>query len=146
MRLSLLISDNLAFDTTGEALKMYGRASLSYEQNRLEEARVILDSMSEIHYIHSIIDEVYYLQYRISMKKQAYPEAGEYLDKIVLEHPFDILGDEAVFRLAELWDKYLEDQEKAQEYYKQLFTQYPASIYVVESRKRYRSLRGDEIN
>jgi hypothetical protein len=31
------------------------------------------------------------------------------------------------------------------ELYKDVLVKYPGSIYVVESRKRYRKLRGDEI-
>ncbi len=146
MRLSLLISDNLAFDTTGEALKMYGRAAMSYDQNRLEDAKVVLDSMENIYVVHDIIDEVYFLQYEISFKNQDYVVASEYLRKIIADHHYEILADEAIFRLAEIYENYLDDKEKAQEYYSKLFNDYPASIYVVESRSRYRQIRGDQIN
>jgi len=146
MRLSLLISDNLAFDTTGEALIMYGRAALSFEQNRLEASQNVLDSMTRLYEVHNIIDEVYYLQYQIYFKQQKYESCAEVLDKIVRYFSSDILADEALFKLAELYNYYLNDNKRAQELYKQLFTKYPGSIYVVESRNRFRTMRGDEIN
>ena len=146
MRLSLLISDNLLFDTTGAALKMYGRASLNFEQNKLENALVILDSMNPIYLAHNIIDEVCFLQYQIYFKQKKYTDCVIALEKIINGYRYEILADEAVFKLAILNDNFLENSEKAQELYKILFTDYPGSIYVPEARTRYRKIRGDDIN
>jgi len=146
LRLSLLISDNLAYDTLGEALQAYARAALNFEQHRMNEALTILDSMENIYVIHSIIDEVFYLKYQIYFKKQEYNKAAASLENIVKDHSFDILADEAVFKLAELEENFLDNSTRAQELYQNLFTKYPGSIYVVESRNRFRKMRGDDLN
>ena len=146
MRLSLIISDNLAFDTSGQALRDYADAFLSFEQNDLDGAMRKLDSMAGIYYVHPVIDEIYFLQFRIFEKNQEYEKAAAALLKIVEDHSGEILADEAIFNLAVLYEDYLDNASKAQEYYQKLFTEYPASVYVVESRKRFRRIRGDEIN
>ena len=146
MRLSLVISDNLIADSTGEALKMYGKASLSFEQNQLEKTMLILDTMERIFLVHNIMDEVLYLKYEVYFKQQEYQKGAVVLTKIVSEFPSDVLADEALFHLAILYDQYIVDTEKAQGLYKQLITEYPASIRVVEARKRYRTMRGDQLN
>lgn len=139
MRLSLIISDNLAFDTAGAALRDYAKASLQFEQNDLNGALNSLQSMERIYLAHSIIDEVYYLEYSIYFNMQNYEKAAAALNVIVRDYPEDILGDEAVFNLAVLYEQYLNQPEKAKEMYKKLISVYPGSIHVAESRKRYRA-------
>lgn len=146
MQLSLLISDNLAFDTSGEALQIYANAALFFEQNQTSKALSILDSMENIYMIHSIIDEVYYLKYQIYFKNQDYNKAANSLQKIVDDFSYDILGDEAAFKLAELEENYLNNSAKAKDLYQTVFTKYPGSVYVVEARNRFRKMRGDDIN
>ena len=41
--------------------------------------------------------------------------------------------------------KNLDDKDKAKDLYNQLLTDYPASLYSAEARKRFRNLRGDRI-
>ena len=138
MRLSLIISDNLAFDTVGTALRAYASALLQFEQNDLGGALTALNTMEKIYVAHNIIDEVYFLQYEIYYKQQNYEKASIVLNAIVQEFPDDILADEAVFNLAVLYEQYLGKGDKAQEMYKKLLADYPGSIHVSESRKRYR--------
>ena len=58
----------------------------------------------------------------------------------------DILVDDAHYFLAELYLNKLNNQEKAKEYYQKIIFDYPSSIYLVDSRKKFRLLRGDEVN
>ena len=67
-------------------------------------------------------------------------------ENIIEFYPTDLYGDDALFKLAELNELYLNDKEKAKQLYQDMLTKYPGSIYVVEARKRYRNLRGDIIN
>ena len=53
------------------------------------------------------------------------------------------LGDNAMFKLAELYESKLGQKEKAEELYYQILTDYPGSVLAVESRKRYRRLSSD---
>jgi outer membrane protein assembly factor BamD (BamD/ComL family) len=48
--------------------------------------------------------------------------------------------------MAQLCETRLNDTSKAMEYYQELLLNYPGSLYTVEARKRYRSLRGDLLN
>ena len=52
----------------------------------------------------------------------------------------DILGDDAIYNPALLYDKQLNDKEKATSYYKKLLFEYQGSVYLVDARKRYREL------
>jgi outer membrane protein assembly factor BamD (BamD/ComL family) len=57
-----------------------------------------------------------------------------------------ISWNDAQFKLAELYEKQLNDPEKAKAAYEAVLINYPGSIYTVEARKRFRELRGDQLN
>ena len=75
-----------------------------------------------------------------------YNEAVAMLLKITSDFSYDILSDDATFNLARIYDYILDDKERAMFFYQQIVSEYQDSIYVAESRKRYRILRGDEAN
>ena len=68
------------------------------------------------------------------------------LSYIVEKYGEDILADDALFNEADIYDNNLNNKDKAKELYESLMTKYPGSLYVVEARKRFRSLRGDKVN
>jgi outer membrane protein assembly factor BamD (BamD/ComL family) len=43
----------------------------------------------------------------------------------------------------EIYDRYLNNKDKAMETYREFLNKYPGSVYVAEARKRFRQLRGD---
>ena len=55
------------------------------------------------------------------------------------------MKDNAVYRLAQIYDKEKQDDAKAMEYYKELIINYQGSIFTEEARGRYRELRGDQL-
>ena len=65
---------------------------------------------------------------------------------IIANYREDILADDAYYKLAELYNNELMQPEKAKEYFEKIIFDYADSIYFVESRKKYRALRGDSIN
>jgi TolA-binding protein len=91
-------------------------------------------------------DDIYF------KKAQIYFKLGKYLDveamykNIVEYYPDGLYGDDSQFRLAELYDKTLKDKEKAKVAYEDVLTKYPGSIFTVEARRRFRELRGDNLN
>lgn len=141
MQLSLIITDNLANDTASEPLIWYAKADLLAFQNKYDEALQVLDSIDQFFPYHDIADNVLYKRYEIYAKQHNYEKAAEQLQKIVVDFGEDVLGDDALFNLAELYEYNLNDKEKAAELYKQLLFAYKGSVYVVEARKRYRSLK-----
>jgi TolA-binding protein len=95
---------------------------------------------------HPLFDEVLYKKAEIMIKELKFVEADTLLQKLIDFYPEDILADNAIFKLADLKENYFKDKNKAMELYQLLMTKYPGSLYVVESRKRFRALRGDKIN
>lgn len=146
MDLSLLIQDNLALDTIGEAMKEYALAELLLFQNKNEMALQKLDELPKKFPNHSLTDEIWWLRAQIFMKENQNQKAVEELEKIVSNYGKDILGDDAHFLIAKLLEEKLGQKEKAMEMYQNHLTKYPGSIYVVEARKRFRQLRGDTLN
>jgi len=144
--LSVFITDNMGLDTTPDAMKIYSRADLLIFQNRNDEAIVTLDSLTREFPNHSLNDDVLFEKGRIYLSEQKYTEAAAMFDVIDSTYSFDLLGDDALFQLAELEQNYLNNKDKAMELYKEILTKYKGSIYTVEARKRFRELRGDEVN
>lgn len=144
--LSFFISENLALDTTETAMKMFARADLLYYKNRDSLAMLSLDSISELFPSNMLIDDVLYRKAVIYENKGDFNNALDTYNKVLTQYSWDILADNALYNIAKIYDFVLKDKEKAMEYYEQMIIDYPGSIYTVESRKRYRFLRGDNIN
>lgn len=146
MELSLLISDNSLEDSLQTALKKYARADLLDLQGKHNEAITILDDILNNHRSESIEDEALFKQAQIFEKTKQYDKAIANYLKIIEFHKHDILADNAYFYLAELYNKTLKQPEKAKEFYEQIIFKHQDSIFFVEARKQYRSIRGDAIN
>ena len=146
LALSVFITDNMGLDTTPTPMKMYSRADLLIFQNRFHEAHLTLDSITAVYPFHALHDDVLFEKGRIFLKEQKFSDAALMFDQIDENYSFDLLGDDALFQAAELYENYLNDKEKAMEFYKLILTKYKGSIYTVEARKRFRELRGDELN
>ena len=96
--------------------------------------------------MHSIIDNVLFKKAEINSKNGKFENAAKYYTEITEKFPLDLLGDDALFSLASLYESQLNDKPKAMLLYETILTQYPGSLYVVEARKRFRSLRNDPVN
>jgi tetratricopeptide (TPR) repeat protein len=144
--LKLLISDNRAEDSLQTALKQYAKADLLAFQNKSNEAISILDVILENHKTETIVDQALYKQAQLFEKTFQYDKAQQNYERIIADFKDDILADDAYFALAELYANHLELPEKAKELYEQIIFNYADSIYFVEARKKYRVLRGDDLN
>lgn len=146
MDLSLLISDALAIDTNEAPLMIFARADLLAFQNKDEQAKLTLDSINTLYPNHALADDILYKKAQIELKHAKYTEAAALYENILKNYGEDILGDDALFKLADLNENQFKNSDKAKELYQQLLEKYPGSLYVVEARKRFRRLRGDSIN
>jgi tetratricopeptide (TPR) repeat protein len=146
MALSLLIKDNTALDSSDHAMKEYAHIELLLFQNKKDDALSALDELIKNHKGHSLTDEAYWLKAQIYREIAKFNYALEALEFINTYYPEDILGDDAFFLTAKIYDVDLQDKEKAMEYYQNFLVKYKGSIYVAEARKRFRKLRGDIIN
>jgi tetratricopeptide (TPR) repeat protein len=141
--LSMLISDNIGVDTTETAIRYFAKAQMLLEQKKPDEAIKILDTLETNYNTNSLIDDVLFLKSKIYEKQGKLDKAVESLQIIADKYSSDLLGDDAIYRLAQIYDYQLDDKNKATTYYKKIIFDYPGSIYVIEARKRFRVLRGD---
>lgn len=146
MQYSLLINDNIGLDTTTDAMQVFAKADLYNYQGQLDSALYLLERM-EIGFVgHNIIDEALLLKGDIYYRKKDFPSAEAAWQKIVEQHADDILADDALYRLANMKLEIMGEREKAMELYEKLFTEHIDSFYASDARKKFRELRGDEIN
>ena len=148
--LSMRIKENIAFDSVGEALKEYASVELLLYQNKTDEALQRLEKLKQGYSStgkpltnQSILDDVYWLEANIRMKRGEFENSLALLQKIQTEFPQDILADDAFFLQGEIYERQLRNKEKAMEIYREFLNKYPGSVYAAEARKRYRTLRGD---
>lgn len=152
MDLSMRIKENIAFDSVGEALKQYAIVELLLYQNKIDSAlekisqlkQGISDSIAFSN--QTILDDVYWLEADIRMKRGEFDESIALLQQIRDEYGDDVLSDDAFFLQGEIYERQLNQKDKAMEIYREFLTKYPGSVYAAEARKRFRTLRGDFVN
>jgi predicted Zn-dependent protease len=144
MALSLLISEHFDADSNTVALGYYSHADLLEYRNKNEEALKTLDSISLAFKEHPIFPNMDMEKANILRKEGKFMEADTLLGTIGKMYPDDVLADQALFLRARMNQEDLKDPSKAMTYYESLMSKYPGSIYVPETRKRFRSLRGDK--
>ena len=144
--LMLLISDNKYEDSTQTALKLYAKADLLGFQNKSEQAIAILDEILESHKGKTIYDQALFMQAKLFEQQGQYQKSESNYIQIITDYKEEILADDTYFALGELYLNHLGQPEKAKDFYEQIIFNYQDSIYFVDSRKKYRMLRGDAIN
>jgi len=145
LKLNLLISDNIAGDTIRIALKKYAFAELLAYQKKPKQAIDTLAVILNNYKGHAIEDEAL-LQQAILYEGLGKFELAKnnYLKIIQLKN--SILLDDAYYALGELYKNKLKKSEKAKEMYQKIIFEHPNSIFVVSARKKFRKLRGDQLN
>lgn len=146
MQYSLLINDNIGLDTTTDAMEVFAQADLYNYQGQLDSALYLLERM-EVGFVgHNILDEALLLKGDILYRKKDFASAEAAWTKIIEAHGEDILADDALYRLANMKLEIMGERERAMELYEKLFTNHIDSFYASDARKKYRELRGDEVN
>lgn len=142
LNLSLLISDNEYIDTNLYSLKLYAQADLLVFQHKYDEAIIKLDSINMLFPNNDLEDDILFTKANIDYSKQDFQSAITKLIKIADNYKDGIWADDAIFKIAELYQYKLADQSSAMKYYQKLIDDFPGSLYVIEARKRFRVLRG----
>lgn len=160
MYFSLLISDNeeenedeeggeeedtllFAGTITNIPLQYYAKADYLLFQNKLEEAYTMFDSVILLSPFGSLVDDALYQKALILIKKKDFLTAEQLLRKIEDSHYTELLADDALFKLGDLYEYHIHDPNKAMDCYRKLMKDFPSSLYVNEARTRFRNLRGD---
>ncbi len=143
MQLSLLITDNFGLDSNYQAMSWFANADLLIEQHQYAQAFALFDSIIKNFPYHSLGDEILMRKSKAMQQQGEWTEAVRYLEELLKYHREDILADDAVFQLGELYELHLNNPEKASDYYKTILFDFKGSLYSEEARKRFRALRGD---
>lgn len=141
MDLSLRITDNIDYDSSYVPLWFYARAELLCFQRKNDEAQVLLDSVLTLFPGHPITDDVLYRMAEVYIQKRDFRNAAAYFQRVVDDYHDEVWGDDALFRLAELYELPLKEPSRAAELYRQLLTDFPGSMFANEARKRFRNIR-----
>jgi tetratricopeptide (TPR) repeat protein len=144
--LNLLITDNAVKDSLKTALKKYAIADLLILQNKNSQAIDTLQLILNQYKGHPIEDETLFQQAKLFEKIDKFESAEKNYLQIISINKIDILADDAHYFLAELYLNNFKNVEKAKEYYQKIIFEYPSSIYLVDARKKFRILRGDDLN
>ena len=140
MELSLLIANNYDLDTTEVAMKMFARAELYVFKKDYEMAFQIYDSIESNFAYHSLLDDILY------RKAMAYKKAGDFaqaesnLKEIIKDYNYELLADNAKYQLGILYPEYMNQPIEAATLFKDILLNHSGSIYVIDSRKRFRKL------
>ncbi len=146
INLSVFIIDNLGLDTVETPMQMFAKAELLMYQNKDEQARGTLDTITYLFPGHALFDDIEYLKAQMFVKMKAFDKAVPLLEDIIKTYKEDLKGDDATFLLAKIYEEQLNDKNKAMDLYKSIITDYNSSLLVIEARKRYRLLRGDKLS
>ncbi len=144
--LKLLISDNKFEDSTQTALRYYAKADLFAFQNKTDAAIALLNRILNEHTGESITDQALYQQAKLYEKKKQYNKAEANYQLIIKDWKEDILADDAHYYLAELYNTHLAKPEEAKQLYEKIIFDFEDSIFFIDARKKFRTLRGDAIN
>ena len=117
-------------------LTKFARADLLLSQNRDKEAVNLLDSISQSYPTHPLTDDILMLRGSLAVKHREYNKALVYYKTVFEKHGDDVLGDDALFKTAELYEKYLKQPTEAKKYYEDLIIKYPGSTYIQAARMK----------
>jgi tetratricopeptide (TPR) repeat protein len=144
--LHLLILNNIGQDSLKRPLELFARAQLLSYQNKTEQSIDTLQIIMDDFKGSAVEDDALVFQAELYTGKGQYKKAEANYLTVMSNYDKSILLDKAVYRLAQLYQTELNRPDLAKEYYEKILFNYPSSIYLVDARKQYRSLRGDLIN
>ncbi len=145
MELSLLIQANTVLDTSDFVMKEYASIELLLYQNKKSEALQALDSMLKKYPHHTLTDEIHWKMANINMELGKFEQSLEQLKHIQTIYAEDILGDDAMYLAAKIYEEQIKDLDTAKQLYNDFLLKYPGSVFTAEARKRFRKLRGDDV-
>ena len=64
-----------------------------------------------------------------------------FLEELLDVYGSDILADDALFELGNIYENHLLNSDKAGEYYKKILFEHKDSLYTAEARKRYQNIK-----
>jgi tetratricopeptide (TPR) repeat protein len=133
--LSVLITENVE-DSNMVPLQRFATAGLLFFQNKDKAAEAILDSINKVYPKHPLNDDILMVRADMARKHHQYDVALAYLKTIYDQYKEDVLGDDAVFKMAEIYQFDLHKNDLAKHFYEQLIIDYQGSTFVQIARQR----------
>lgn len=143
--LSILITENITPDSNYVPIRRFAYADLLLFQNKDQEAEALLDSIMTTYPEHPLKDDILMQKAKLAEKHRVYEKAITYYADIVKNHGKDVLGDDAIFSIANVYEKYLNKPDEAKKYYETLIIDYPGSTYIQTARNRLAAMQGGSI-
>jgi len=143
LEIYLLILDNTAEDSTQTALKKFAAADFKLYQNKKADALTGFKALLTGDKTASIQDVTLLRMGKIYESQAQYDLALQQYQQIIDNYKDGIYVDEALFFSAEIYNKKLQQPEKAKSFYEKMLFEHQDSIYFIEARKQFRLLRGD---
>lgn len=135
LNLSVLITENSTpEDSTHALLTAFAKADFLAYVKDYDQSNNILDSLFASHQDDAIVDDILMLQSKNALARDQVDDAIEYLQKIVDQYNEDVLADDALFQLAQIYKLNKKDLKQAKAYFEQLIMQFPNSTYVQDAR------------
>jgi len=141
----LIINNKEEGDTLQTALKELVKIKYLIFKKKNKEALKKLDSMKFNHKGQEIYDDVLWTQAKLYEEKGDYDKAIQnYME--IIDIPGEIVyKDDALFKMAKIYENKKENLMKAKELYKRITLDFPGSYWFTDARKAFRRLRGDEL-
>ena len=145
LELSVFITENTGLDSTTDALATFAKAELMIAQHKYDSALFVIDLIEQNFPGHELTDNLLYQRANIASELGEFDKATELLMRVAEEHSDGILADNALMEAGRIYERAIQDRNKAMEVYQKILNDHPGSLFVVEARKRFRNLRGDNI-
>jgi tetratricopeptide (TPR) repeat protein len=147
LNLSVLITENNPpADSNSTPLLLFAQAELLAFQYRDAECLALLDTISTSFPQHVLADDILMVKANMAIRQQDYNEAAKHFQRIIDQYADDVLADDALFQLAVIYQEQFNNTDEAKRLFEKLMVDFPGSSFVNESRKRYRTLRGDKVD
>lgn len=140
---SVFITETMGEDSVSVPLTMFSAAELLIFQNKFDAAMSKLDSINLLFVDNNLEDDIWYQKAEIFTKLKSFEIAKKMYEQIINKYPTELKADNAIYKLAGLYEQVYNNKDKAKELYEKLFMDYPFSTLAIESRKKYRQLNGE---
>lgn len=137
---SVFISEAMGEDSISLPLMMFAEGELLVFQNKFDKAISKFDSVNFLFPDNNIEDYIWYQKAQIFKKLKNFEMARIMLTQIIDKYPEKLKADDAIFELAEIYEKVYGDPVRAKELYEKLFMEYPFSTKAIEARNKFRDI------
>lgn len=145
LELSVFITENTGLDSTTDALATFAKAELMIAQHKYDSALFVIDLIEQNFPGHELSDNLLFQRAMIAQELGEFEKASGLLMKVAEDYSDGILSDNALMEAGKIYEHAIVDRNKAMEIYQRILNEHPGSLFVVEARKRFRYLRGDNI-